>query len=117
MKKNLIVVVLVLLCATTSYANIQQQSSKSKDQDVAESLSDCAYVIMQGRQKGITLVKVLDVIHHGNFSKSTVVVLDNIAADAFKTPIYTTKELQDLAAEVFKNKWYFWAVKRLQEKK
>lgn len=64
---------------------------------------DAAYVVMQDRQDGVPLPEMLEVAGSAR-DKTDRRILQNLVADAYEGPIYSTRPYQHAAVEEFANR-------------
>lgn len=100
MKTSAIIVAAFLLANPASAGNFTSQN-----QSKCESISKTAKTIMEARQSGVGMSKMMRLLRE-NAESVSYEVLEKVVANAYELPNWSTEKRQQESIQDFGDKWY-----------
>jgi len=103
MKRYLLAILILLSIPTVSFAG-------EKWEEKCAVISNLAYVIMEARQNGAPMQKIMEKVVGTK-------IYERMVFEAYETPRFNTEEYQTDAENDFRDRWYLLCSKNLSEGK
>ena len=97
MKKSILICILALGLSVPALA-----------EDKCKKIEDLAEAVMDARQRGVPASDMMGLA--GDSSLVRAIVLDS-----FETSVYSTESISQRVIREFKDKWYIWCIKKMEE--
>ena len=97
MKKSILICILALGLSVPALA-----------EDKCKHLEDLAEAVMDARQQGVPASKMMGLVDGNKLVRAVVL-------DSFETSVYSSDSVSQRAIREFRDKWYIWCVKKMEE--
>ena len=108
----MIVGVCFIIAVNTNTVNAEE---KAQWRDLCAEVSEIAETIMERRQEGVSMQKMMDIIAYGTGSKGATNITETLIMKAYEIPRYRVKDNRERAVQEFKNRWYLACVKDIRK--
>lgn len=100
---DLVIITIALVGGLESGFALALPSSDKQSERLCEGIGQAARSIMEGRQNGVSMIKLMSVADNAG---ELAPLLKNLVQDAYDSPRYETQEMKKRAAQDFEDKVY-----------